>query len=195
MRRDENGYIVVETVGSFILFVFLMISILTLVNIVTLQARVHSAITQAANTMSKYSYVQVIADNAGASDNINQVIYYLTQIGEVTSGAGIPINPESMIGMVINDGVDVTLARLLVERYLRNGDMCGDDYLHSVNVIGGIHGLDFTVSTEDERIKIVVDYRVAYRFGALPLPFPELRITQTAMTRAWLGGSGEGYKR
>ena len=194
MRKDENGYIVVETVGSFMLFVFLMVSILTLVNIVTLQARVHSAITQAANTMSKYSYVQVIA-GSGASDNINEVVSYLTLFRDVTSAVGIDINPESMIGMVINDGVDVTIARMLVERYLRNGDMSGDDYLQSVNVIGGIHGLDFTVSTEGETIKIVVDYRVAYRFGALPLPFPELRITQAAMTRAWLGGSGEGYKR
>ena len=45
MKRDENGYIVVETIGCFVLFVFLMTSILSLINIVTLQARVHYALT------------------------------------------------------------------------------------------------------------------------------------------------------
>jgi len=57
MRKDENGYIVVETIGTFIPFVLLMISILSLVNIVTVQARIHYALTQTANTLSMYSYV------------------------------------------------------------------------------------------------------------------------------------------
>jgi hypothetical protein len=53
----ESGYIVVETIGTFIPFVFLVISILSLVNIVALQARVHYALTQAAGTLSMYCYV------------------------------------------------------------------------------------------------------------------------------------------
>jgi len=57
MTKDENGYIVVETVGAFVPFMLLVVSILSLVNIVTIQARVHYAMTQAANTISMYSYV------------------------------------------------------------------------------------------------------------------------------------------
>jgi len=57
MRKDQNGYIVVETIGTFIPFVLLIISILSLVNIVTLQSRVHYALTQAATTLSMYCYV------------------------------------------------------------------------------------------------------------------------------------------
>ena len=56
MKRDQGGYIVVETIACFTLFVFLMMSILSLINIVTVQARVHYAITQAAETLSMYSY-------------------------------------------------------------------------------------------------------------------------------------------
>ena len=41
MRRDERGYIVVETIGSFLLFVLAVTSILSLINIVAVQARVH----------------------------------------------------------------------------------------------------------------------------------------------------------
>ena len=56
IRHDERGYIVAETTGAFIPFVLLMVSILSLVNIITLQSRVHYAMTQAANTLSMYSY-------------------------------------------------------------------------------------------------------------------------------------------
>jgi len=57
MIRDENGYIVVETIGAFVPFILLVVSILSLVNIVTVQARIHYALTQTANTVSMYSYV------------------------------------------------------------------------------------------------------------------------------------------
>ena len=70
--KDERGYIVVETVGAFIPFLLLVISILSLVNIVAVQARVHYALTQAANTLSMYSYtleVLGIANDLTALDN------------------------------------------------------------------------------------------------------------------------------
>lgn len=57
MREDDKGHIVVETVCAFIPFVLLVVSILSLVNIVTLQARVHNALSQAAKTLSMYSYL------------------------------------------------------------------------------------------------------------------------------------------
>lgn len=57
MRRDEKGYIVVETIGSFLLFTLLMVSILTLINLAAVQARIHNALTQTAETISMYSYV------------------------------------------------------------------------------------------------------------------------------------------
>ena len=65
MKKDQHGYIVVETIGAFMLFVFFVASILMLINIVAVQARVHNAITQAAETVSMYSY---ILDLTGVSD-------------------------------------------------------------------------------------------------------------------------------
>ena len=67
MKRDQGGYIVVETIACFTLFVFLMMSILSLINIVTVQARVHYAITQAAETLSMYSYT---LDAMGAAEKL-----------------------------------------------------------------------------------------------------------------------------
>lgn len=71
MKKDENGYIVVETVGSFIPFILLVISILSLVNIVALQARVHYALTQAANALSMYSYTLEISGVANSLTTID----------------------------------------------------------------------------------------------------------------------------
>ena len=72
MRKDESGYIVVETVGSFTLFVLLIASILSLVNIATLQARVHYALTQTAETLSMYSYTLEVTGVAGHLANLNR---------------------------------------------------------------------------------------------------------------------------
>ncbi|MDR0492005.1 MAG: hypothetical protein LBH28_12255 [Oscillospiraceae bacterium] len=94
MGRDEDGYIVVETVGTFVPFVLLVISILSLVNIVTVQARVHYALTQAADSLSIYCYsleVLGIADNLTTLDNkANRVAKEAdaikTDLGTVFSG-------------------------------------------------------------------------------------------------------------
>jgi len=72
MDKDENGYILAETIGAFIPFLLLVVSILSLVNIVVVQARVHYALTQTANTMAMYSYtleVMGVANSLTTLDN------------------------------------------------------------------------------------------------------------------------------
>lgn len=67
VKKTEEGYIVVETALSFTLFILLVVSILSLINIVTIQARIHYALTQTANELSMYSYV---LDALGLSGDI-----------------------------------------------------------------------------------------------------------------------------
>ena len=69
--KDDNGYIVVETIGTFVPFILLVISILSLVNIVAVQARIHYALTQTANTISMYSYVLELTGLANDLTNIS----------------------------------------------------------------------------------------------------------------------------
>lgn len=64
--KNEKGFIVVETAISLMLFVFFVISILSLINLFTVQARVHYALTQAANTVSTYGYVLEVTGIANA---------------------------------------------------------------------------------------------------------------------------------
>jgi len=97
MKHNEGGYIVVETITSFLLFVFLNISILSLINIVTVQARVHYALTQAAEAVSMYTYslnVMGVTDhlvtNAKKVEGVEQTI------------ADVKINIKEVISAVNN---------------------------------------------------------------------------------------------
>jgi len=223
MRKDDSGYIVVETVGAFIPFLLLVISILSLVNIVTLQARVHNALTQTAMTLSVYGYVlhttgvsdrlmEADEKSGAAKESIGAVIDGIDALskGTISIDDGDRIlsslehaagDPKEMMQSFLNYGV-VQLQGLAVEqlvrplmgRYLANGDMSGDEYLDSVMVVDFKFG-DCYIVDQNGNVKLTVHYEVEYTFGMIRFNFgPTLRITQTATTKAWLGGSGEGYK-
>jgi len=223
MRKDEGGYIVVETVGAFIPFLLLVISILSLVNIVTLQARVHNALTQTAMTLSIYSYVlhttgvadglMTADEKAGAArESIDAVFDGIESLsrGTISIDDGERIlssvesavgDPKGMIQSFLNFGVSELqglaveqLARPMMGRFLANGTMSGDEYLDSVMVTNFNFG-DCYIVDKDGNVRLTVNYEVEYTFGMIRFSFgPTLRITQTATTKAWLGGSGEGYK-
>ena len=249
MNRAEEGHIAVETIGTFVPLVLLMISILSLVNIVAVQARMHYALTQAANTLSMYCYtleVLGVADSlagigsdasrarteAGAMlGDVSSVINGIESMsgnGNAGGGANRPHSiaeeaagdPMSVLNLLLNYGIDELrnqvfeeIARPLVGRFLANGDMSGDAYLRRSGVVNtntgsrGLDALEFfqwgnmgsgnsVLIDGSGNVKLTVEYEIDYTFGALPLPFgPTLRVTQTAITKAWLKGSGEGYRR
>ena len=244
MRKDETGYIVVETLTSFMLFVFFVTSILSLINIVVVQARVHYALTQTATSLSMYDYClhvtgldDRINDSAKRSEemrasvdefekNIQNVMNGLSQLAggdtESVDYAGvwqsgseavdtvygwvdtIVHHPAEAIGMVLTYASDdisaaafEAVVRPVVGRYLTNGPLSGDEYLKQMNVIDGLSGLEITGSILDSNgdVAITVNYDIAYKFGTLPLPFgPKLSIEQTVVTKAWLGGDGQGFQ-
>ena len=254
-KNNDSGYIVVETIGAFIPFVLLVVSIVSLINIVTVQSRVQYALTQAANTLAMYSYalevtkiapklmgIDAAAEEAweeidGIKDGINGVIDGLASlaIGDalehgmatfdrvIDIGEAVIDDPKQVLDILLNFGGSVVLSELfeklvrpLVGRYLSNGNASGHEYLLASHVVGGLEGLNFNAALDfnianifnletaghrnsvfidrNGDIKLIIQYEIEYRFGALPLPFgPTLKITQQAKTKAWLGGSGEGY--
>lgn len=251
MRKGRfGGYIVVEATFSFVLFSLLLFSILTLINVVTTQARIHYALTQTANTMSMYSYLFAVTGVSGAQEQIDENAQPINDIkdnietaiesGEsiqkglqrgniedikmvmdklktfststseavnqtadlVDSGNTIP----AIINYILQQGVDMGKQMMLdkcvkpmMVYYLKNGKQTGKEYLESV----GVHDLRFTESSDplgndikgDDKgfVQLSVRYRLRYSFSILPLPFDELKITQTVKTKAWLGGSDQGY--
>lgn len=255
MLRNEKGYIVVETIVCFLLFTFLNISILSLINIVFVQARVHYALTQAAETLSMYSYTLEAAGvaehlkNSAATaegvqsdanqfiEDVNLVISSLENLdleGVADSGQNLYEQGSGFVDNLIDDPKAVLqefmnygireggsalleqLARPLVGHYLTNDGQSGDEFLTAFHVIDGLDGLNFYtldlpgynentnrlegLTENDSRflnsngdIKLVVQYEIEYAFGALPLPFSTLHVTQEVITKAWLNGEGEGY--
>lgn len=99
MRRN-GGYVVVETAVAFMLFVLLVVSILSLINVVTVQARIHYALTQTANELSMYSYV---IDAIGVSEDIKKLDQTGTEVQEKIDGVLndleiIDNSPEAIAG-------------------------------------------------------------------------------------------------
>lgn len=255
MEHDDRGYIVVETIGCFILFVFLNASILSLINIVTVQARIHYALTQAAETLSMYSYtldalgvadhfVNMAERAEGVQEDTNELISNINSVMEAINGLNLEQAKSSgeatynqvngFVNRVQDDPMDVLqdfmsfglyktgnaalmeLVSPLVGRYLSNGELSGDEFLRAFHVIDGLKGLDFykvdLVSYDTEtgqitklanndsvlldssgNVRLIVQYDIDYTFGALPLPFGKLHVTQEVMTKAWLNGKGDGY--
>ena len=249
---NEDGYIVVETIGTFVPFVLLVVSILSLVNIITVQARVHYALTQAANSLSVYCYTlevlgianelttlsgkaERVAGEANAmKGDINGALSGISSIsglfdavasgGRVVSrafdwGEEIVGDPKAALQLLMDYGVNELrgkvfeeLVRPLVGRYLASGEKTGDEFLKRAKVVNkntgteGLAALEFyrfsniglrnsALIDSEGNVKLVVEYEIEYTFGALPLPFrPTLRVSQTAVTKAWLNGSGKGYK-
>ena len=253
MNKNENGYIVVETIGAFVPFVMLVISILSLVNIVTVQARVHYALTQAANSVSMYSYtleVLGIANNLttlsnkadrvsgeanamrddinsvlGGIDSLSAVFGAAQSIGSIADralgwGEDVAGDPQGSLQLLMNYGLSELrsfafeqLVRPMVGRYLSNGAISGDEYLRRAGVVDrrtgeeGLRALQFyrminfgrensELIDTDGNIRLAVEYEIMYTFAGIRLPFsPTLRVKQTVVTKAWLNGSGEGYRK
>jgi hypothetical protein len=251
IRKDEGGHIVVETIGAFVPFLLLVVSILSLVNIVAVQARIHYALTQTAGALSMYCYALEATGVAheltlieGQAETVKKGVDDMKQdIGEVLRGiedlsdiagaasagervvtraagwAGSALeDPEEALKLLLSYTIDhfvgvafEQLARPMVGRYLANGDMSGDEYLTRMGVVDsktgavGLQALDFNntggigarasaLVDRNGNVRLTVRYEIEYTFGGLPLPFsPTLKITQTALTKAWLNGSGEGY--
>ncbi len=248
MERDERGYIVIETIGSFLLLVLLMTAILTMVNVVVLQARIHYALSQTAQTISMYSYT---LEKLGLIDHLinseNQAQAAQTDIDEFMSNMDMLVEAVNELSIdkgktgvqgfydqaqglkqkgikaifqeFLNYGLHVgkgylfqEVLRALMDRYLSSDVLSGDDYLLRFGIMndrGEIKGTDSLtfydfkwdnvtdgsnfINSKGE-IVINVVYYIDYRFGALPLPFTRMRITQQAITKSWSGGHGEGYK-
>ena len=121
----EDGHIVVETVGTFVPLVLLVVSILSLVNIIAVQARVHYALTQAANTLSMYCYTLEVTGMAdeliGISEEAARVRKeagaMLREINSVRNGIGSMLNLSNAAD---DDGDEEDLSPHLTEEAAGN---------------------------------------------------------------------------
>jgi hypothetical protein len=150
MRKNDKGSMVVETSFSFVIYVLLILSILGIINVITVQARVHYAMTQTANTVAMYSYIldvlglaDIMVENEEQAeqfreearttrDNINDVLNGIMALdidGFVGGAENIYSdferwmeNPMDMVQLFLNFGVSTAkdYAFVLIARPLMN---------------------------------------------------------------------------
>ena len=154
MGKDEKGYIVVETLIAFTLYLLAILSILSLVNISVVQSRVHYAITEACESVSMYSYVfqatgqakhitglsgkaATAEANAGeVVSNLNKIIDSGRNMDGVGLGQGISgayeaasnIKPKDILASLVQNLQDAVFAQCmnaLSYHYLDNYDSNG----------------------------------------------------------------------
>jgi len=144
--RDERGTILIEFIGSFLLFFLLMMSILSLINIVTAQARVHYALTETANTLSMYGYAYSIADRwlGDTKDTLKDINDTMDFISKFRSGFAPWKNSapasslQAVTGFLGDSDVTKTAMRHIIDELilynLSAGGQSGEDYLRSVRI-------------------------------------------------------------
>lgn len=216
MRKDERGTILVEFVGYFWLFYLLIISILSLVNIVTAQARVHYALTETASTVSMYSYVISAANRAPRNGDtvmreINETLNTLNKFkngfavweGSAPSKA-LAAGSKFYFGQAQSAILQSEIERMFYYN-LAAGAQSGEDYLRSVRIsnvkltdLGPVdqkaYGSTSVYRDHQQNIKLSIEYEIDYSFMGLPIPFvPTLRVGQSVMTKTWFQMRGYNF--
>ena len=119
MRKDEKGYIVVETLIAFTLYLLAILSILSLVNISVVQSRVHYAITEACESISMYSYVFQATGQAKHITGLSgKAATAEANAGEVVSNLNKIIDSgRNMDGVVLGQGISGAYEESKAKRY------------------------------------------------------------------------------
>lgn len=186
-QKNEKGAIVVEATISLSLFIFVIFTILSIVNIYYIQAKMNTAVIYAAKEMSQYSVLYYKSQEMAAATDIQQGI---EQLSETVGGAMISSvaanledvtedNVEAMlehlapsdiilqltqtVGETARNGIGKYLAKTLISENLKStANGSADSFLNFYNVVGGLNGIDFSKTTflEDNKITIIAEYEV-----------------------------------
>ena len=184
MKKDEQGYIVVEVLILFIPFILAMMSITMLITVVAMQSRVHYALTQTANEISILSYLDHNASSVTdrSPGNFDSAMDFIDSIATLFPLGSID---RSMLLAYFNfeESFNEDFIRGIFENYL------ADDFRVRMD-----NEFSFENSVLDgDRLILRVDYGITFTFGPL-MPGPTLYVRQTAATRLWRHGhTGEGF--
>lgn len=208
-RNDQEGAVVIEATLSLSAFMFLVVIILSIVNICLAQAKIASLVHGIAKDVSNYSYIYTMTGvdewEAGASQSASQargsidvVLSDTTstydKISEIANAAFDQEFWDSFMNLakveVTNEVKAVVLDKIcrnVAEQRLTLEGKSADEYLKWLGIESGVKGIDFMDSefcpggTDD--IKIVADYDV-HVLKLLGVDF-SFHFKQCAYTKAW----------
>ena len=188
-RNTESGAIVIEATISLTAFIFAIVTILLIVNIYFVQAKMGVALNGAAKEVSQYSYLyfkagineveSALSDQTEQSrKDVSETIDGVDKIQNSVSNiqTGIETGKGFMIGMskmALQELGEKAKSRLLsaitrsaIQKNLKAyPEDSADSFLKRHKVVGGLDGLDFNYCTflaygTSDAIQLVVTYEV-----------------------------------
>lgn len=206
--RGEKGAIIVEATMTLPIFMFTILTILSVVNICIAQSKMGTFINESAKEFSKYSYLCTAtglaakhADVSGkgndAREAVNTVLSKDSGIDVITDAVGLgqelANDPELrtsflyMLGDAAISKVEAEAAELIVKRMaesrLGNGIVSGKAYMDVLKIRDlDFDGTKFMPGGTDD-IQIVANYDVhVIKLLGIDIKF---HFTQCAKTKAW----------
>ncbi len=206
-KEQERGAIVVEATIALTTFMFLIVTLLSIVNICLVQAKVGTLINGVAKDLSYYSYIYSVTGVGEKEKSVHEGSKQARSTVEVLTGTedvatklealGVVFKKEfweSVKNLLLDEAVDagkgVLLNKLcqgMAKDRLEMSTNDADSYLQKLGIQNGVSGLNFTCSEfcngGSNKIKVVCVYQVhMLRLLNVDLNF---HFCQTAETRAW----------
>lgn len=211
--KEENGAIVVEATISLSVFMFAIVTILTIINICLVQARIGVAINLAAKDISQYTYIYALTglnekqkelasnsnkavitvdDALGEMDNMFDAVRGIsTLFQEGMHDEELRSSMKSLVLNEIAEGVKSQAAGLavkaLVKDRLSTQEKDCDSFLKRMGIQEGLDGIRFSDSVVclngTDEIKIIAKYKV-HVIRLLGNDI-DIQFMQCAATKAW----------
>lgn len=208
-RKNQEGAIVIEATIALTAFMFLVVTILAMINICLVQTKVGTLTHGVAKDISNYSYLYSMTGvGATEKDIASKAEYSKHSLDEVIHNSSNVYDAVSKTCGLVNDGefwssfgnllkagaidqgkgtVINGVCQKVAEKRLKIQGVDADTYLRRMGITEGVSGLDFTrsefCSGGDSDIKIICRYKVhALKLLNINVDF---HFQQCAYTKAW----------
>lgn len=190
-RDEQDGVIALEACISLTLFLFVMLTLYSLLRMFTVQSMISHAAQEACQSIALEGYGNSTMET-GTLQNIPNALVTLITGGFNTKFNESPdfsfrnfLDLKNNAEAVVNAAAEST-ARTRFAAYLGGGETQADELLKNYGVVNGLQGISFTgTSKSGTDMTIQVEYRVRLIFYLEAFHFGEFKSTQKVCCRLW----------
>ncbi len=190
-RDEQDGVIALEACISLTLFLFVMLTLYSLLRMFTVQSMISHAAQEACQSIALEGYSNSTMET-GTLQNIPNALITLITGGFDTKFNESPdfslrnfLDLKKDTDTVVNTAAQST-AKTRFAAYLGGGETQADELLKNYGVVNGLQGISFTgTSKSSTDMTIQVEYRVRLIFYLEAFHFGEFKSTQKVCCRLW----------
>ena len=161
------------------LFIYAIMTVTYLIQIVGLQVKVQQALYNESRKMAKYMYAYEMVNGQNTSEKQKKDLIKADKDSDKEEG----------YRTILDNGIGVGIAQTLFISEL------GTDYIKSSHIVGGVAGFNMMnskIMSNNNMINIVVSYTVRNPFDIFGIGI--MTFTQSVSTNAWLGETDNADK-